>query len=165
MLSSSWGQGNFRRPKASRPMPRTSKCILEDVLEAKDVLEDSTSAVQVFSSHCNQPSASCWIMKPSQLPFFSDIKIWTLQYKQRARQLFNLHQVDARFGTPRNPDLKFWKVNQFLPISIPGFLWWYSAILLSHKYQCSADGSWDLVFLVSIPYCMSGDLTFLTSFL
>ena len=43
MLSSSRGQGNFRGPKASRPRPRTSKCVLEDVLEAKDVLEDSTS--------------------------------------------------------------------------------------------------------------------------
>ena len=40
VLSSSRGQGNFRGLKASRPRPRTSKC----VLEAKDVLEDSTSA-------------------------------------------------------------------------------------------------------------------------
>ena len=41
MRSSSRGQGNFRGFKASRPRPRlkTSKC----VLEAKDVLEDSTS--------------------------------------------------------------------------------------------------------------------------
>ena len=39
VLSSSRGQGNFRRLEASRPRPRTSKC----VLEAKDVLEDSTS--------------------------------------------------------------------------------------------------------------------------
>ena len=37
VLSSSRGQGNFRGPEASRP--RTSKC----VLEAKYVLEDSTS--------------------------------------------------------------------------------------------------------------------------
>ena len=52
MLSSSRGQANFRgletsrpRPRTwpSRPRPRTSKCVLEDVLEAKDVLEDSTS--------------------------------------------------------------------------------------------------------------------------
>ena len=41
VLSSSRGQGNFRELEAS---PRTSKCVLEDVLEAKDVLEDSTSA-------------------------------------------------------------------------------------------------------------------------
>ena len=41
VLSSSRGQGNFRGLEASRPRPRTSKC----VLEAKDVLEDSTSAV------------------------------------------------------------------------------------------------------------------------
>ena len=39
VLSSSRGQGNFRGLKASRPRPRTSKCLLV----AKDVLEDSTS--------------------------------------------------------------------------------------------------------------------------
>ena len=39
VLSSSRGQGNFGGLEASRPRPRTSKC----VLEAKDVLEDSTS--------------------------------------------------------------------------------------------------------------------------
>ena len=43
VLSSSRGQGNFRGLEASRPRPRTSKCVFEDVLEAKDVLEDSTS--------------------------------------------------------------------------------------------------------------------------
>ena len=55
VLSSSRGQANFRgleasrpRPRTwpSRPRPRTSKSVLEDVLEAKDVLEDSTSAKQ-----------------------------------------------------------------------------------------------------------------------
>ena len=44
VLSSSRGQGNFRGLEASRPRPRTSKCVLEDVHEAKDVLEDSTSS-------------------------------------------------------------------------------------------------------------------------
>ena len=43
VLSSSRGQANFRGLEASRPRPRTSKPVLEDVLEAKDVLEDSTS--------------------------------------------------------------------------------------------------------------------------
>ena len=43
VLSSSRGQANFRGLEASRPRPRTSKCVLEDVLKAKDVLEDSTS--------------------------------------------------------------------------------------------------------------------------
>ena len=43
-LSSSRGQGNFRGLEALRPRPRTSKSVLEDILEAKDVLEDSTSA-------------------------------------------------------------------------------------------------------------------------
>ena len=37
------GQGQGQGLEASRPRPRTSKCVLEDVLEAKDVLEDSTS--------------------------------------------------------------------------------------------------------------------------
>ena len=46
VLSSSRGQANFRGLETSRPRPRprTSKSVLEDVLEAKDVLEDSTSA-------------------------------------------------------------------------------------------------------------------------
>ena len=58
VLSSSRGQADFRGLEASRPRPRprTSKCVLEDVLEAKDVLEDSTSSdlVQVGGSkvHC-----------------------------------------------------------------------------------------------------------------
>ena len=50
VLSSSRGQANFWGLEASRPRPRTwpsrprtSKFVLEDVLEAKDVLEDSTS--------------------------------------------------------------------------------------------------------------------------
>ena len=41
VLSSSRGQVNFHGLEASKPRPRTSKC----VLEAKDVLEDSTSAI------------------------------------------------------------------------------------------------------------------------
>ena len=45
LLSSSREQANFRGLEASRPRPRTSKCVLEDVLEAKDVLEDSTSGM------------------------------------------------------------------------------------------------------------------------
>ena len=41
VLSSSRGQGNFRGLEASRPSIRISKC----VLEAKNVLEDSTSVL------------------------------------------------------------------------------------------------------------------------
>ena len=41
LLSSSRGQANFRGLEASRPRPRTSKF----VLETKDVLENSTSAI------------------------------------------------------------------------------------------------------------------------
>ena len=48
VLSSSRGQANFRGLEASRPRPRTSKSVLEDVLEAKDVLEDSTSGHSRF---------------------------------------------------------------------------------------------------------------------
>ena len=36
-------QGNFWGLEALRPRPRTSKCVLENFFEAKDVLEDSTS--------------------------------------------------------------------------------------------------------------------------
>ena len=46
VLSSSRRQGNFRGLEASRPRPRTSKCVLEDVLKAKDVLKDSISAAE-----------------------------------------------------------------------------------------------------------------------
>ena len=42
VLSSSRGQGIFQELEALRPWPRTSKCVLKDVLEAKDVLDDST---------------------------------------------------------------------------------------------------------------------------
>ena len=50
VLSSSRGQSNFRGLEASRPRPRTSKCVLKDVLEAKDVLEDSTSVPHTVES-------------------------------------------------------------------------------------------------------------------
>ena len=47
VLSSSRGQANFRGLEATRPRPRTSKSVLEDVLEAKDVLKDSTSGSEI----------------------------------------------------------------------------------------------------------------------
>ena len=55
VLSSSRGQANFRGLEASRPRPRTSKSVLEDVLEAKDVLEDSTSDIKLKTNkaQCN----------------------------------------------------------------------------------------------------------------
>ena len=46
VLSSIQGQGNFRGLEASRP--RTSKCVPKDVLEAKDVLKDSTFALLIL---------------------------------------------------------------------------------------------------------------------
>ena len=51
VLSSSRGQGNFRRLEASRP--RTSKCVLEGVLKAKDVLEDSTLGINMPAPYLN----------------------------------------------------------------------------------------------------------------
>ena len=48
VLFSSREQGNFQGLEASRPRPRTSKCVLEDVLGTKDVLEDCTSDSQVW---------------------------------------------------------------------------------------------------------------------
>ena len=57
VLSSSRGQGDFRGLEASRPRPRTSKCVLGDVLDAKDVLEDSTSGWHKTIRWANQISA------------------------------------------------------------------------------------------------------------
>ena len=51
-LSSSRGQANFRGLEASRPRPKTSKCVLEDVLEAKDVLKNSTSGLWREGAGC-----------------------------------------------------------------------------------------------------------------
>ena len=62
VLSSSRGQTNFRGLEASRPRPRTSK----SVLEAKDVLEDSTSENHVngilvwFSAYLSVQRVGCW---------------------------------------------------------------------------------------------------------
>ena len=56
VLSSSRGQANFRGLEASRPRPRTSKC----VLEAKDVLEDSTSDSNTHTqNHSGTRSMKC----------------------------------------------------------------------------------------------------------
>ena len=55
VLSSNRAQGNFGGLEASRPRPRTSKFVLEDVFEAKDVLENSSSAI--YTSQEN-PSAT-----------------------------------------------------------------------------------------------------------
>ena len=54
-------KGNFRGLEASRPRPRTSKC----VLEAKDVLEDSTSVYPLSKDcmvriDCNAPH-NLWV--------------------------------------------------------------------------------------------------------
>ena len=71
--SSSRGQANFRGLGASRPKPRTSKC----VLEAKDVLEDSTSVKYLCSSlRCwgiltfkmELNFSSCWYLSAQEFP-------------------------------------------------------------------------------------------------
>ena len=80
VLSSSRGQANFRELEASRPRPRprTSKSVLEDVLEAKDVLEDSTSVninknVSDFTKLLFQPNNKFFALLriPSTNLFFS----------------------------------------------------------------------------------------------
>ena len=54
VLSLRRGQANVRGLEASKPRPRTSKCVLEDVLEANDVQEDSISGVYLVScSFCS----------------------------------------------------------------------------------------------------------------
>ena len=52
VLSSSRGQANFRGLEALRPRPKASKFVLEDVFEAKDVLNYSISAWH-FENFCN----------------------------------------------------------------------------------------------------------------
>ena len=54
LLSSSRGQANFRGHEVSRPGPRTSK----SVLEAKDVLEDSTSGNYILFTKLPWPGDS-----------------------------------------------------------------------------------------------------------
>ena len=71
VLSSSRGQANFRGLEASRPRPRTwpsrprprprtSKSVLEDVLEAKDVLEGSTSDNWAIESKLSNKVLNLW---------------------------------------------------------------------------------------------------------
>ena len=50
VLFSSREQGNFRGLETSRPTPKTSTCVLENVLEAKDVLEDSTTVSYIHKT-------------------------------------------------------------------------------------------------------------------
>ena len=78
VLSSSRGQGNFRGPKASRPRPRTSKC----VLEAKDVLEDSTSVEQyqmlVKSNGRRSVNVLFSTLSKQVIAKYSNHKIWCI---------------------------------------------------------------------------------------
>ena len=72
-FSKTWGlEASRPRPRAwpsiPRPRPRTSKCVLEDVLEAKDVLEDSTSVYYTLP----------WAKKDLALIFFISNYPWLL---------------------------------------------------------------------------------------
>ena len=50
VLSSSREQVIFEDLQASRPRPRASNCVIEEVVEAKYVLEESTSVNSLFSA-------------------------------------------------------------------------------------------------------------------
>ena len=67
LLSSSRGQGSFRKLEASKPRPRTSKCDLKDVLEAKDVLKDSTSDDYAFNAKSLCPSRQTDVCFPIRM--------------------------------------------------------------------------------------------------
>ena len=94
VLSSSRGQGNFRGLEASRPRPRTSKCVLEDVLEAKDVLEDSTSV--------NNPNPKCKLSLNSNNSLLTNSNVcdlWQSKYCGNNDRLSN--NSNAGFKTNR----------------------------------------------------------------
>ena len=79
MLSSSRGQGNFWGLEASRP--RAWKC----VLEAKDVLEDSTSAV-----------CSLTIINESNLDFLNCLSLFSVSDFRNPKNFTFLKIVDMR---------------------------------------------------------------------
>ena len=93
LLSSSRGQANFRELEASRP--RTSKC----VLQAKDVLEDSTSAV----SH---RSILRWATEP-----FGKLNIWVKNVAfARLYLLFPRNRCKAEKDTVSGAKIFFLKI-------------------------------------------------------
>ena len=73
VLSSSRRQGNFRELEASRPRPRTSKC----VLEAKNILEDSTS-------ECCSHILANLIPTPLRIGHFSFFRVSTQSQRIRS---------------------------------------------------------------------------------
>ena len=75
VLSSSRGQGNFQELEASRPRPRTSKCIFEDVLEAMDALEDSTSGDNYFVL-----GGTCTCLRVSSFPMSREFRFLTTKF-------------------------------------------------------------------------------------
>ena len=75
VLSSSRGQANFRGLEASKP--RTSKSVLEDVLEAKDVLEDSTSVIY-YGKPSNDVRCDCAFN--ATVCMNSAIKLWQSEF-------------------------------------------------------------------------------------
>ena len=104
VLSSSRGQANFRGLEASRPRPRprtwpsrprprprTSKCVLEDVLEAKDVLEDSTSASNNVRFDCAFSATVC--MNAAIKLWQLELLKWKCWYIQYSKHTGNVHSL------------------------------------------------------------------------
>ena len=133
VLSSSRGQANFRGLEASRPRPRTSKCVLEDVLEAKDVLEDSTSANYRGISLLSLPGkvyAKCLERKCREIveSKLEDVQCGFRPGRSTTDQIFTLKQIFEKFweygkdlfacfadlekAKDRVPRDKLWKVLQ-----------------------------------------------------
>ena len=90
LLSSSRGQANFRGLQASRP--RTSKCVLEDVLEAKDVLEDSTSGYDIALTAKNLKTKFffAWVQ--------SHFKLELREFPRNVIVMFRAHYTRFRFS-------------------------------------------------------------------
>ena len=86
VLSSSRKQGNFRGPEASRPRPRTSKC----VLEAKDVFKDSTfknySSILAIVNHRNWLDDSQSLIRRNIAPGLCDTAVGCQQFRKESRK-------------------------------------------------------------------------------
>ena len=148
VLSSSRGQGNFQGLEASRPRPRTSK----SVLEAMDVLENSTSGKKVYkrSIACGlvwQPltqsaNSSCF---PQYLYVFEGMWRWLLSHSRIAVRYGTLVQyvffVMVRYvGTVR------------LFYNGTGTVRWYAVWMCLPNVLCATCGrQWR--FVRSYPMC------------
>ena len=111
VLSSSRGQANFWGLEASRPRPRTSKC----VLEAKDVLEDSTSVKygiftlhhchyrgRVVSASASQQSRKGW--NHGQRRIAEYVRIWEWSCTMRFFLFLKNLALELGFGQRCQPE-------------------------------------------------------------